>query len=549
MTQDQRIRRRESVLKIIPGFSVWLTFLLFVVLSVVEPSLVVFLILVYDVYWLLKAVVVSVHLISGYKRLMRDQRVNWLGRLDRLRDVPRYLRELKEELESARTQGAATYKTVAEEYVRIDHLSKTGVTTKEWNNLLQVLVIPTSKEELAVLDESLAAVAQSTFPLKRMVFVLATEERFLDLACANAAALREKYAHLFREFVVTTHPANTPGEARVKGANVTYALRRVKELVDEWGVAYEDVVVSVFDADTQPSSEYFSCLAYQYLSSDKPTRTSYQPIPLYDNNIHDTSALMRVVAVGHSFWHMIESSRPERLCTFSSHSMSFRALVDVDFYPTNVVSDDSRIFYRCLLAYEGDYRVEPMFVTVSMDAIPHTSFLGTIKSQYKQMNRWAWGVENFPYVVARFPEHPGISLLQKFLVVWRLFEANYTWATAALVISFGGWLPSLLGGEEFQRNVLSQNFLSVAQTLTTAALVGLFVCVIISLLMSSSKSPARTKPWYITGLQWALIPVTTILFGCLPSIDAQTRLMLGQEVAFVITEKKRQPGNAGGARS
>jgi len=60
---------------------------------------------------------------------------------------------------------------------------------------------------------------------------------------------------------------------------------------------------------------------------------SFQPVPVYHNNIWHVPGFARVVETGSSFYQLIECTNPEKLVTFSSHSMSFKALVEVNYWP------------------------------------------------------------------------------------------------------------------------------------------------------------------------------------------------------------------------
>ena len=94
----------------------------------------------------------------------------------------------------------------------------------------------------------------------------------------------------------------------------------VEILREDLGIPLDNVLVSAFDSDTVVAENYFSYLTYAFLTAEKPYRTSYQPMPVYNNNIWDAPAIARVVAVANSFWQMVEASRPDRLVTFSSHA-------------------------------------------------------------------------------------------------------------------------------------------------------------------------------------------------------------------------------------
>jgi hypothetical protein len=325
-----------------------------------------------------------------------------------------------------------------------------------------------------------------------------------------------------------------------KGSNIAWAGHKVKALIDEKGIPYEDVIVSSFDVDTCVHPQYFAHLAWKYRTHPNPLRTSYQPIALYNNNMWDAPAIVRVAAFGTTFWLMTELTRPERLQTFSSHSMPFTALVDVGFWQKDIVTEDSRIFLQCLLRYDGDYAVTPMYIPVSMDTVMADGYWKSLKNLYLQQRRWAWGVEHFPYLVSRFHKNPTFPTKKKLFFLWNMIEGMYTWATAPIVIFILGYLPFWVAPERLHTAVLFQTTPHVLERLMQLAMLGILVSALVSFTLLPPRPAHRTYGWVVMALQWLLVPITFGVFGSFPAIDAQTKLMRGRYLGFNVTEKKRK---------
>lgn len=268
------------------------------------------------------------------------------------------------------------------------------------------------------------------------------EERAGKEAEEIAKQVLEKYQNRFAYFLITKHPKDLPGEIVGKGSNITWAAEEGrKKILDANNIKYEDVLISAFDIDTRIYPQYFLCLTWHFLTCENPYRSSFQPVPVYNNNIWDAPALSRVVATSGTFWQMIQQERPERLATFSSHSMSFKALYEVGYWQKNIVSEDSRIFWNSLLHFDGSYWVIPISYPVSMDANLGPNFWVTIKNIYQQQRRWTWGVENIPYLLFGLLKNKTISFKKKLHFTFVQIEGFWSLATNPLIIFFS-WLAS-----------------------------------------------------------------------------------------------------------
>ncbi|MBL7155102.1 MAG: glycosyltransferase family 2 protein [Candidatus Portnoybacteria bacterium] len=488
--------------EILPGALAWLTLLSIISLSWLKPIWIALFIITFDVYWLLKTIYLSFHLRAGYKRMKKQMKVDWLEKIKSIKN-------------------------------------------KDWRDIYQVIVLPTYQESFEVVDLAFKTILDSDYPNDRIIVALGIEQRAGQEARKIAQQIEKKYGDRFFKFLITIHPDNLVGELKAKGANSTWIIRQAKkQIIDPLKIPYQNIIVSCFDIDTRVYPKYFSCLTYHYLTVEKPIRASYQPIPIYNNNIWQASCLSRVVATSGTFWQMMQQQRPERLSTFSSQSISFQALVEVDFWQVNMVSEDSRIFWQNLLYYNGDYQVIPLYYPVSMDANLAPTFLGTALNIYRQQRRWGWGVENIPFLFFGFYKNKKIGWSKKFHWIWIQLEGFWSWATNALLIFLLGWLPLFLGGQKFNITLLSYNLPRVTRTLMTLAMIGLVGSAIYSTLLL----PARPKEYGLLKgcfkylaivIQWILLPFTILFFGCLPGLDSQTRLMLGKYMGFWVTPKKK----------
>jgi len=489
-------RTKYRFLEILPGTLTWGTFILAIVLSFEVPMVAIVLVILFDLYWLFRVSYFVFYLIQSWGKYRNEINHEW-------------------------------YKELIRDF-------------SKWNEYYHVIFLPTYKEPLSVIETTIKRLIDCHYDSKRMIIVLAGEGRDEQSFNKHADYIISNYQQYFFKIILTIHPVDLPDEIPGKGSNLNWSGHKVKDYIDVEQLAYDKIIVSSFDVDTVVHPEYFSCLTYKYLSHPNPERTSFQPAVLYNNNLWGSPALVRIAAMGTTFWLMTELARPERLFTFSSHSMSWQALVDVDFWDKRIVTEDSRIFLQCFLRYDGDYMVTPMYVPVSMDMVSAGGYLQSLKELYKQQRRWAWGIEHLPFMLWNFKKNSHIPFKKKFYYVWNLGEGMYTWATTPILITTLGHLPVLFTTQEIESRALIQNAPFVLEFLMQLAMVGIFVSALISLTLLPRRPDDKGPQTYLVMvLQWVLLPFMLIAFGSIPAIDAQTRLMLGKYLGFNVTKKVR----------
>lgn len=460
------------------------------------PVAAAYFIIAFDIYWLLKTIYLSIHLRHNWKRIKYNLSVDWANMLLKM----------------------------------------------NYEHLVHMIILPYYKEDLAIVEQSVKSLLASQYDKKKMILVLASETSAGEHGREVAHLIEEKYAKDFGYFVHTTHPENIAGEMPGKGSNISYAAEEARiRILDPQKLDYKNVIVSAFDVDTVAYTQYFLCLTWHFLTAPDPFKSSFQPVPFYNNNIWQAPAVSRVAAGSSTFWQMMQQERPEKLATFSSHSVSFQSLYEIGYWQKNMVSEDSRIYWNLFLAHDGDYTVVPLSYPVSMDANLAPTLKQTMINIYKQHRRWTWGVENLPYILMGFIKNKRIPFLTKIKTTVVQVEGFWSLATNPIMIFLLGWLPVVLGGSRFNKTVLSYNLPMFTRNIMIVAMLGLILsaAIFISFLPDHPKSK-KTFANAPMIFQWMLIPFTITIFGAFPGLDAQTRLMLGKYMGFWVTPKHRR---------
>ncbi|MFA6135978.1 MAG: glycosyltransferase family 2 protein [Candidatus Paceibacterota bacterium] len=489
-------------MEILPAFLSWATIVLMFVASFYLPVWVAVFIILFDIYWFLKTLYLSFHLINSFRKLKSNLKINW-----------------------------------------IEKLEANPITQNKWKELFHLIILPMYDEPYEVVRETFVRLSQTNYPLDKFIVVLATEERKKSHAMPLAEKIKGEFGNSFLKLLITYHPQNLPGEKPGKGSNESWAAKQVKnEIIDTLAIKYEKIIASVFDIDTQVYENYFGILTHTFLTCPHPLNSSFQPVPLFLNNIYQAPALARIIGFSSSFWHLMQQSRPEKLTTFSSHSMPFKALVDIGFWQRDIVSEDSRIFWQCYVHHNGNWRTVPLFYPVSMDANVAPEFWKTMKNLYKQQRRWAWGSENIAYLMSGFRKNISISLKSKFKWAFHTIEGQHSWATSSLIIFSLGWLPIILGGQDFQSTLLAYNLPNITRFIMTFASIGIVSSAVLSMTFLPPKPGGLKKRQYLWYLiSWLLMPITLIIFGSIPALEAHTRLALSGKfrLDFWVTPKHR----------
>lgn len=518
--------------EILPGaISYGATILLFI-LSWVNPVLGAIYLFIMIASTLVKAIGIAFRTVQGYKIIKSAERVDWRARMEDLSNP-------HEAYERIRDDDNKSYHF--EEH--IENLKLMAAMSKEYPNpdkVYHAVIMTAYNEGIEVLEPSIKAVIDNTFPSERIIFTLAYEERGGEPMEQIAKSLKSKYKDAFKDFLIVKHPANLRGEVVGKGPNLTFAGKAVADYIEKKHLPVENIIVTSLDSDNRMHPKYLDNIAYEFITHPNRQRLSYQPVSLFMNNIWDAPAPSRIIAVSNSFFNIITTMRPHALRNFASHSQPLQALEAMNFWSRRTIVEDGHQYWRSLFFFRGDYDVLPIRIPIYQDAVIGDTFWGTVKAQFVQVRRWDYGASDVAYVGTKLfvPRSRRImSFWHLFPKFWRLLDGHITLAIMAPIVAFGGWVPMIMNISS--HDMVAYNLPNIVSIVETFAAIGLIVTILISFRMLPKRPAKYRKSRSILMLiQWILMPLTSIIYQSLAAFYAQTRLMLGLYMEkFDVTKK------------
>jgi hypothetical protein len=452
-------------------------------------------VLVFDVYWLFRSITVVTGVYSTLWRMRRDMAKDWLAisRLDQ---------------KEGKTDPLQYY-----------HLS----------------IIPTYTEPYHVLERTVQAIVDANYPPELKIVGIITRETDKP-GWENVARLKEKFGSRLRGFYHIKDPLE-PGIVVGKSAAMNWGGRWMVRVLTDEGYDLSKVLITDLDSDYRVHPQYFAWISWHHAREPLRDYMIWQPVPLFHNNIWQVPMAVRIMSASTSQWQMFLHSRPHRLVAFSSYTCSLDFVQKVGYWDKDVIPEDSRFYWKAFFKFGERFAVKSVWLPIYGDSPQARDYAATHVSQYNQIKRWAWGITDVPYVLARFFKHPEIPLWLRTRRFMNLFLNHLNWIFLPVLLLFGFSVPITVS-TDFSLTDLGQTLWAISGMLlgVTFSTVLFFIYFEIRILPPKPAEWSRAKKLLIY-LEYFMYPIVGLVLSVLPALEAHTRLLFGRYLEYRVTEK------------
>ncbi|MFN8562769.1 MAG: glycosyltransferase family 2 protein [Anaerolineae bacterium] len=490
----------ERVLDGIPGCLTWMALLLTVVGAVAFPRSLLVIAIVVALYSAFRFLLAGVAAMLGLRTMRQWRKIDWYERY----------------VKTAPPDALA------------------------WDDVHHVIIIPNYKEPQQVLERTLENLASQYEARQRITIVLAMEAAE-DGCIEKANCLHQQFAGKVRHFYHTVHPRGLPGEMQCKSANEAWAARWIKRrLVDELGYDMDHILVTTMDADTLWHPNFFYALTYLFAINPNRHLRFWQGQIRYHSNVWEVSPPMRLL---NAYSTALElgylGGRWWTVMPMSSYTLSLRLLDTSGYWDSDVIADEWHMYVKAFFARDGEVKVERVFMPFLAQATTGETTMDLIRNRYLQTLRHAWGVKEVGYTIAKMLEHPEIEFGRALRLLVREAHDNIQAGAGWVIMTIGSQLPILLHPQLLGEITQPGNplFLLLQGAAVLVVVMGILFWYIDVITRPPRTRRATLKERLLVFLSFPLLSVLSVIFLALPTIQAQTRLLIGAPLQFRVTKK------------
>ncbi len=548
----------KRIFEVYPGLLAWACITCPIWGGIFFPEMTAYFILVFNAFWVYKSLSTGLFYFMGYFRVRNGENTDWMSKLKRLENLTSSIREIKSDIADLKHKKfdwkeyndpkfkklpvlfqkiififgkKKTIKHLKDELNYLETLNEKKVL--DWRKIRHVVIIPYWREPYAVLKRNLDRLVNQSFPNKQITVVLGAEERYPP-AFKLAKKLQERYKDKFEHVWINNHAL--AGEDIVgKASNMANAGRFALKQIEKLGWDKNKITITSCDSDTQFHLQYFAYLTYLFVTDDDRYKHFYAAPMVYYANIWKVPFYSRIANTTFTINNIANSARIDKFIQLSSYSFSWRLLEDIDFWSVDVIPEDFHMFFKALFIYEDRVMTKPIYLKNLNDAAESIGHVGTIKNQYEQVKRWAWGVSDHGWMIRNW-----LRSRKTLYVTYRVFHTIFdhiTWSIISFILLFGANIPTLIN-KNFSRTVFGQKLPKVASFMMTMTTIAFISTIILDFFIK----PRRKKKVSILQIileqfQWITFPIVSFIFGAVPGLDAQTRLLFAKYMEYRLTEK------------
>ncbi|MCA9910151.1 MAG: hypothetical protein KC519_15945 [Anaerolineae bacterium] len=492
----------ERVLDGIPGYLAWVAVLGCIVLSFTYPRSLLLIAAVVGFYSAFRFLLAGIFNVIGLRKIKMWKQIDW----------------------------------------RAEYEAQVDADSLAWDSVHHVVIIPNYKEPLEVLRCTLQSLAAQYQARRNMTVVLAMEAAE-DNCAEKAAQLMREFHGQFANLFYTVHPRGLPGEMQCKSANEAWASRWVKrQLVDDMGYDIDHIVVTTMDADTMWHENQFAMLTCQFALNPQRHLRFWQGPIRYHGNIWDINPLLRLVNAYSGAFELAYLASPWWTpMPMSSYSLSLRLLDTSGYWDSDVIADEWHMFIKAYFARNGAVKLERTFLPFLAQAAGGETLREAFRNRYMQTLRHAWGSKEVGYMIAKMLEHPEMEFPPAFRLLFRIAHDILLAGPGWIILTAGSQLPYLVHSD-LLGNMLAEGMTNPTFVLLNVSFAMVSILGIVFWYQDVISRPPRPKPMtmserLLTLLSFPLLPILTLFLVAIPTLQAQTRLMLGSPLQFRVTQK------------